>query len=76
MVVEPEEVEAVLALGKTGNPRLVGVQLQPEVPEDLPGEAASLLSPCLCRADDDEVVRLCRGPGYAEEGLGLVHLSW
>jgi hypothetical protein len=35
MVVEAEEVKSILALGQAGDSRLIGVQLQPEMSEDL-----------------------------------------
>jgi hypothetical protein len=66
-----------LAAG-TGDERLFLGQLQLELVMEELGEAALYLLGLGLRPGKAEqgVVGLCRGPDYAEEGLGLVHSSW
>jgi hypothetical protein len=63
------EVPPAAAVFAVDDPRLVGVQPEAEGPEAVGDGGPEVPGVALGVAVDDDVVRLCRGPDYAEEGL-------
>ena len=78
-----EEIEAgvlripasarILAVNDLG---LLGVQFEAKGPEPLSDDNPKRSGLFLSIAVGNNVVCLCRGPDYADDGLGYVHLSW
>jgi hypothetical protein len=61
-MVKAEEVEALPPIPDAHDVGLVGVQLQPERSQRVPGQQAGLLGPFLGGTQDDEVVAITHQP--------------